>query len=633
MKRFILLTLTALALAASCHRPVDPMENLITLPEGAVLLQDTEFGMYYGDLDNNGLGMISLVLSDARCYQDKIGSPYLDSEGDMVVLQLNTAPFADDAEVVLPVGEYVVSAKDSLNTVSATASYVTRLVGNTQSKWTVKSGTLVVAKDEKGEYAISTKDFIIAKGNEEQKIDYVCFSSIKMGDYVSMIPSLLSTKDDIINVPFPYVNCVYYGDLYGNGTGNFLLALATKGFIVVDDEGNEQMTDNPGIYLTLNFFSRLYAGNSIPVIEPGRYTVSSTSSDQLLQRGTLMPGMLMDSTPFGSYVLQQPLNDEGTIEYITSGYVIVEYPETEAETKVVNTSYCEMRYELKTSSRIISGVWRGDMPVNNLAESSTESFLTTLDHDVECDLSKVTEGTLSYTETLHRKNIEEEWDYDIAEAWHLFLAPRDWTVAEKEIPWVDEDNPKGADGIEGTDDDWMYDKNKNGVRDRLEAWCGDGDVMSLEFILPLGSQGVIAPEANKEYVYTMQPSLSMQDEFYELYVSQMGRPADEVFDSRYAKDFPQWAAKLNIENYDWSCARRGFTWASDGYRGNWYLHYESGRHLVLDEHAPAINGTVKVVRTGMDTYDLEWDFIDDYPGTPNKITGSIKNIKVKTYLN
>ena len=131
----------------------------------------------------------------------------------------------------------------------------------------------------------------------------------------------------------------------------------------------------------------------------------------------------------------------------------------------------------------------------------------------------------------------------------------------------------------------------------------------------------------------MQPSMSIDDEFYELYVSQMGRPADEVFDSRYAKDFPQWAAKLNIENYDWSCARRGFTWASDGYRGNWYLHYESGRHLVLDEHAPAINGTVKVVRTGMDTYDLEWDFIDDYPGTPNKITGSIKNIKVKTYLN
>ena len=224
MKRFIIITLTALALAASCQRPVDPMENLLTLPEGAVLLQDTEFGMYYGDLDNNGLGVITLVLSDARCYQDKIGSPYLDSEGDMVVLQLNTAPFADDAEVVLPVGEYVVSAKDSLNTVSATTSYVTRLVGNTQSKWAVKSGTLVVAKDENGEYAISTKDFVIAKGNEDQKVDYVCFSSIKVGDYVSMIPSLLSTKDDLINVPYPYVNCIYY---YGVATTSRTMVMSS----------------------------------------------------------------------------------------------------------------------------------------------------------------------------------------------------------------------------------------------------------------------------------------------------------------------------------------------------------------------------------------------------------------------
>ena len=247
-------------------------------------------------------------------------------------------------------------------------------------------------------------------------------------------------------------------------------------------------------------------------------------------------------------------------------------------------------------------------------------------------MSKVTEGSLRLTETLHRKNVEAQWDYDIAEAWTLFLGPRDWTLAEKEIPWVDEENQNGADGIEGTKDDWMYDKNKNGVRDRLEAWCGDGDVMSLEFILPLGSQGVIAPELNKEYVYTMQPSLAVDAEMYEIYVSQMGRPADEIFDWQYAKEHPGWAEGLGITSYDRCNARRGFTWASDGYRGNWYQHYETGSHHVLDEHAPAINGTVKVKRTDVDVYDIEWDFIDDLPGTPNKITGSIKNIKVKLHF-
>ena len=634
MKRFLIIALSTLAMLTSCQPPVEPMENLVVRPEGTIVLQDTEFGMYYGNINNDGVGRLSLILSDARCYQDKLGSPYLDSEGDMLVIQLRIPLLDDDAPIALPEGDFMVSDKDEMNVISQSESYVTRLVGSTQSKWNIKSGSISIAKAEGGKYNIITKDLVIGKGKEEEKVDYACSSTIVVDDYSTKIPYMLGTSDDIINVPFPYLNCVYYGNLYGNGTGNFVVNMATKGFIVVNGEGVEEMTDMPGIYITLNFFSRLYSGTSQPVIEEGRYNVSTMASDQLLSRWTLFPGVLMDNTPFGSYVLQQPAMGEGAMEYITGGYVDVKYVDDETDTKAVSMSkYCIMTYSLKTSSRVISGEWRGQMPVNNQSETTTDSYLTTLDHDVECDMSKVTEGSLRLTETLHRKNVEAEWDYDIAEAWTLFLAPRDWTLAEKEIPWVDEDNAKGADGIEGTEDDWMYDKNKNGVRDRLEAWCGDGDVMSLEFILPLGSQGVIAPELNKEYVYTMQPSLSVDAEMYEIYVSQMGRPADEIFDSQYAKEHPGWAEGLGITSYDRCNARRGFTWASDGYRGNWYQHYQTGSHHVLDEHAPAINGTVKIKRTDVDVYDIEWDFIDDLPGTPNKITGSIKNVKVKTYLN
>ena len=215
----------------------------------------------------------------------------------------------------------------------------------------------------------------------------------------------------------------------------------------------------------------------------------------------------------------------------------------------------------------------------------------------------------------------------------------DWTAEEKDIPWVDEENEAGADGIIGTDDDWMYDKNQNGIRDRLEAWCGDGDAMVLEFVLPLGSMGELAPELNKEYVYTMQPSLEIGAEMYEIYVSQMGRPNDEIFDQRYAQEHRGWGEMLGLDpndpaSYDRCNARRGFTWSEgNGFRGNWYQHYETGRHHVLDEHAPAINGTVKVVRTGDDVYNFEWNFIDDNPGTPNRITGSLKDCKVKIHLN
>lgn len=607
--------------------------DVLDIPSGAVELRDMGFGMYYGEDNQDTLGVFSLVLSDARCYQEKIGQPFMDSEGDMLVLNFRTQFVKDGQEIALPHGDYEVSATGASETVFAPESYVIRMTGSTQARWNLKSGSVKVAEGTDQKYSVTISDLAIEKDGVIDTVSYWCLSALKFDDYSLLLPSLLGTSDDIINVPFPYLNCTYYGNLYGNGTGNFVVSMATKGFIVQNEEGVEEMTDMAGVYLTLNFFSRLYVGNAAPVIEAGRYEVSSLASDELLSRWTLFPGVLMDGTPFGSYVLQQPAQGEGTMEYISGGYVDVLYQETTPATKAALSQYCVMTFDLKTSTRKIKGVWRGYMPVTNLAESSADSYLTTLDHDVECNMSKATEATLTLVETLHRKNVESELDYDIAEAWRLYIAPRDWTAAEKEIPWVDENNPKGADGIEGTADDWMYDKNKNGIRDRLEAWCCDGDIMSLEFVLPLGSQGTIAPELNKTYTYTMQPSLAVDAEMYEIYVSQMGRPADEIFDPQYAREHKGWAEGLNITSYDRCNARRGFTWSTDGFRGNWYIHNETGRHQVIDEHAPAINGTVKVTRTGTDVYDLEWDFIDDYPGTPNKITGSIKGLKVKKYLN
>ena len=631
MKRTIIAITVALSVAAACERPVDPTPeaSVVVLPDGPVVLQDTEFGMYYGNQDNDGTGVFSIVLSDARCYRDDLSNPYLDSEGDMVVLRIKTPLLSEEDGMTLPSGEYPVSMEAQVNTVDAAASYVRRQVGSMQSRWDIKAGSVNVARDENGEYQITTNELVIAKDELVDTVEYVCYSSIKVDDYMTAAPAMLSTSDDIIDMPFPDFECIYNGDLFGNGAGNFIVNMSTKGFVTPDGE----VMDIPGIYITLNFFSRLYSGNSEPVLEEGRYTVSTMTSSSLFSRWTILPGLMMDGTPFGSYVLQQPSDGEGTMEFIASGVVDVKYDESEDATKAPKARKCTLTYTLKTSGRTISGEWTGEILVDNQSATSNESFLTTLDHDVECDMSKVTEGSLHLIETLHRNNIEEEWDYDIAEAWQLYLQPRDWTSEEYAIPWVDPDNPLGADGISGTEDDYMYDKNNNGIRDRLEAHCGDGDVMILEFVLPLGSQGVIAPELGKTYTYTMQPNLAATEEMYEIYVSRMGRPADEIFDPFYAEQHPGWAEGIGITSYDRCNARRGFTWASDGYRGNWYLHYEKDRHMIVDGHAPAVNGWVKVTRTADDIYDFEWDLIDDNPGTPNKITGSLKDCKVSIHLN
>lgn len=614
MKRSLILLSAIISLAVACQQPDDVVSGdpVVVLPDGPVVLQDTEFGMYYGDLDDDGIGLFSIVLSDARCYQDKLNSPYLDSEGDMLVLQIRTPLFAEDEQIALPDGEYTVSEEIAVSTIDAAASYVKRQVGSMQSRWTIESGVIDVVRGESGEYDITTRDFVITKDGQKDTVDYVCMSSLSIADYLYEAPSRLGVDEDIIDMPFTDVQCIYHGNLYGNGTGNFLVNLSTKGFVTEEGEVN----DIPGIYITLNFFSRLYSGNSEPVLEEGRYTVSTTSSNTLMQRWSLLPGLYLETTPFGSYVLQQPAEGEGTMEFISSGMVDVSYEEVEESenARAVKAKKMVLSYSFKTSTREISGVWKGLVTVDDQAEGSNESYLTTLDHDVDCDMSKVTGGTLTLIETLHRENVVEEWNYNIAEAWQLYLQPRDWTEEEYAIPWLQDDN-------------------NNGIPDRLEAYCADGDVMILEFVLPLGSQGQIAPELGKTYTYTLQPNLSVDHEMYEIYVSRMGRPYDEIFDAKYAADNYGWAETLGITSYDRCNARRGFTWSTDGWRGNWYMHYETGRHMVLDGYAPAINGYVNVTRTGDDVYDFEWDFIDDNPGTPNKITGSIKDCKVKINVN
>jgi hypothetical protein len=81
----------------------------------------------------------------------------MDSEGDMLVLQIRTDLLAEDQEIMLPVGTYPVSSNlEEVGVIDASASYVTRFVGSTQSKWAIESGNLTITVDEAGEYSIST---------------------------------------------------------------------------------------------------------------------------------------------------------------------------------------------------------------------------------------------------------------------------------------------------------------------------------------------------------------------------------------------------------------------------------------------------------------------------------------------
>ena len=571
------LTLIVLAVSSvSCNPTEEPVEKApIKVLEGNVALEDKEFGMYYGNLGKDGLGVYSVVLSDAVCFRDGYGAPYLDSEGDMLVLEFKAPAQDSDAPIMIPEGTYVVDpTKSGASTINVANSYVKRLVGNMQYHYDLVSGSFVVGRNSEGGYDILTENLVIAKGSEQYSVQYSYNGNIMFEDWNKVAASLQTIEDDIIDMPFTEVSAAYYGNLFGYGTGNYVLNFSTAGFME-DETGTV-----PGIALVMNMFGELLPKDKEIFLAEGTYTVYPTFNSEEF---SMLFGLNMDGMPFGTYLAQVDNKQRQSLEFIGNGTV-----EVSRESVDYNDIYT-IKYDLVTPTRKAQGTWVGPLEFVNAATDAGRVILSTLDGDVECDMHRVETGRLIHVETL---KTTPEPSQEVAEAWQLMLEPRMWTEEEKKLPW----------------------------EERIEAWDPNGDIMILEFVVPLGSNGDIAPETNKEYSYQIQPNLSMDDPLYNVSVSKMGRPYDDIF---YA---PNWKDYTYMTGTD---ARRGFTW-DGGFRGNWYLHYAEGTWQNMDEMAPAVKGTVKVTRLtepvvaaggGREAeFKFVWDLYDDAEASYN-ITG------------
>ena len=548
----------------------------IKVLEGNVALEDKEFGMYYGNLGKDGLGVYSVVLSDAVCFRDGYGAPYLDSEGDMLVLEFKAAAQDAGAPIMIPEGTYVVDPEQSgASTINVAKSYVKRLVGNMQYRYELVSGSVVVGRNTEGGYDILTDNLVISKGSEQYSVQYSYNGNIKFDDWNKIAASLQTVKDDIIDIPFTDVSAVYYGNLFGYGTGNYVLSFSTAGFME-DETGTV-----PGVALVMNMFGEIIPKDREEILlQEGTYTVYPSFNSAEF---SMLFGLNMDGMPFGTYVAQIDRDLQQVLEFIGQGTVEV------SRESVSYSDVYTIKYDFVTPTRKIQGTWVGPLDFVNAAEDSGRVILSTLDGDVECDMHRVEKATLRHIETL---KTTPQPSVDIAEAWQLWLQPRMWTEEEKQLPWDE----------------------------RIEAWDPNGDIMIFEFVVPLGENGNIAPEINKEYSYQIQPNLSMEEQLYNLSVSQMGRPYDDIFYE------PNWKDYTYMTGTD---ARRGFTW-DGGFRGNWYLHYAEGTWQNMDEMAPAVKGTVKVTRLtepvvaaggGREAeFKFVWDLYDDAEASYN-ITG------------
>lgn len=584
---------TALSLCGCKVNPIDAGEQTklnVVLYEGAVELADKKFGMYYGDKYGNETGVYYVVLSDAMCYRSGFGKPYMDSEGDMLVLEFNGPLPEDDYNPTIPNGTYVVGTEGQ-TLVNPQNSYVQRFSGNIQSRYRIVSGSVTVGTSQTGGYDIYTTDLLIEKAGIEYAVRYSYNGDILLQDYKLVAPSLIGLKEDVVDVPYDVAEGGYYGNMYGYGTANYMVTLSTRGFS--DDTSNQL----PGMMLVLNLFDEIPKGDDKKIIiTPGEYKVQTYMNAAV---GTMLYGLTMTassgaSSPFGTFFYQITANGQESIEYIDAGTLIVGHDD-DADGDGIYKYTFDYDFQSSSSGRSYTGQWIGEVPISDLSTDSDRVILSTLEDDVMCDMSKIETGTLSKVETLKSTlNTPESPSFDLKTVWQLHLQPRDWTADEK--------------------NNYEWD-------DRLDVWCPDGDCMVLEFILPVDSNGEIAPRPNYEYVYTIQPNCSIDDPENSMSCSQMGRPYDDLFHPETAAYWGYTKYSWFPKEFDYCNARRGFTW--DGwFRGVWYYHLRTGKYFDMDENAPAVFGTVKVMRNG-NIYSIVWDLLDDAEA-PNKIQGEWK---------
>ena len=272
MKKFaglLALILTALTFVGCDNKESQGQtESPVVLFQGAVELSDKKFGLYYGDKYGNEIGVYYVVLSDAMCFNNGYADPYMDSEGDMLVLEFNGELTGNESDLRLPNGTYVVGETEAGKlTVNPKNSYVQKFEGNMQKKYAIKSGKIHVATNS-GEYNIYTEDIVLVKGNEVLNASYSYFGDILLEDYRVVAPAKVGLKEDIIDMPFYEAAGGYYGNIYGYGTANYMITLSTKGFS--EDESDTL----PGMMLVLNLFDKLPKGdNKVIAINPGTYKV------------------------------------------------------------------------------------------------------------------------------------------------------------------------------------------------------------------------------------------------------------------------------------------------------------------------------------------------------------------------
>lgn len=345
-----------------------------------VEMKDVGYDQYVGgDRIAKGIANYYVVLSNTTCEMSPtLNHPMPKADGDMLVLDLYGPASADQSAAVLPNGTYYVGFGTDAYTMGIDGSVVIRHSGAKDTYISVTAGEVKVTSDANGNSVI-TCSLTQANG---KPLQYTFSGKLTFEDQTDSYNSNSTLRKDIIDTPFTETLGIYYGNQFDKGTGNFTVQLYTNGY---DADMSKE-----GTLLTLNMFSRLANNPNESELKEGTYTVVPLSQGYGAEN-TMLPGLPINGTPFGSYVYTTDANGISQIGYIASGTVDV---------KIAGSQYT-FTYDLRTdNNKKVTGTYTASIHFQNQAQDDQKSFVSNLKGDVKTDMSKVKEGTYNYGGTV-----------------------------------------------------------------------------------------------------------------------------------------------------------------------------------------------------------------------------------------
>ena len=327
---------------------------------------------------------LAVSSNESTVYNTSTGIVAMNGSGYIMAIDLY-GTLADTKPIRIPAGTYNRSNDTKAFTYYAD-SEVSYLMyyndfGNATASYPL-DGAVEVTVTESGTYTISASASIDGKKVTMEYVGQLGFDNTEETPYVW--PQLRQN----IDCTFTNAVAVYDGNLFGSNTGEFYLNLA-DGELYADNGAIKQPNTTR---IAIMLFDVLFSESGNAYVMPGTYNPGRN-----FRRKTWYPGMEMDylgnTFPFGTYVQKHCpdmyADSDFGYSYVTDGTIEIARDDNGVYDITVDclTSY----------GHTVKGTFHGEIPVvDQSSASSGPASISTLEHDVVCDLEQIPVARLQY---------------------------------------------------------------------------------------------------------------------------------------------------------------------------------------------------------------------------------------------